>query len=175
MSPSLQQRIDCDFNPPPISGDLYGGIYQGGCTFPQLSESGTWHVTHIQLTDLISNDRNYSEADLIAMGFPTELEVISEPTIEAILTFFNEAVTAGTLVGHGPGKSAQNRLNAFRNMLEMAADLIDSGDIEEACTQLNACYKKCDGMHPPPDFVAGEAAPELRAMIENLMAHLGCE
>ena len=58
----------------------------------------------------------------------------------------------------------------------MAGDLINIGDIEGACGQLKAALGKCDGDSPPPDFVAGgPAASELKAMIIDLMADLGCE
>ena len=96
------------------------------------------------------------------------------PTIDAILDFFDESVADGAL-GNGRGNSANGRLNALRNMLEMAGDLIDIGDIEGACGQLNAASRKCDGDSPPPDFVTGEAVSELYDMILELMAELGCE
>ena len=86
-----------------------------------------------------------------------------------------EFVSGGTLEGDGPGNSANGRLNALRNMLEMAGDLIGIDDIEGACVQLHAALGKCDGDSPPPDFVAGLAASELYTMITELMAELGCE
>jgi hypothetical protein len=57
---------------------------------------------------------------------------VPELTIETILEFFDESVDDGILTGYGPGKSAEGRLNALRNMLEMAGDLIETGDIEGA-------------------------------------------
>lgn len=102
-------------------------------------------------------------------------EQILEPTIDAILDFFDESVADVTLFGIGPGRSANGRLNALRNMLEMAGDLINIPDIEGACGQLKAALKKCDGERKPPDFVAGPAASELYTMITELMAELGCE
>ncbi|MGB5750053.1 MAG: hypothetical protein WBM69_23955 [Desulfobacterales bacterium] len=71
--------------------------------------------------------------------------------------------------------SDNGRLNAIRNMLEMAGDLIAINDIEGACGQLNAASMKCDGESPPPDFVQGDAAEGLYNMILDLMAELGCE
>ncbi len=59
-------------------------------------------------------------------------------------------------------------------MIEAAGDLIGTGDIDEACAQLMAAHKKCDGLPRPPDFVAGEAREDLAQMILNLMASLGC-
>ncbi|MDB4303401.1 hypothetical protein N9934_01240 [Desulfosarcina sp.] len=103
------------------------------------------------------------------------LTPLTEPTIDAILDFFDESVEDGILEGDGPGKSANGRLNALRNMLEMAGDLIGVNDYEGACGQLAAALKKCDGESRPPDFVAGPATSDLYDMILELMAELGCE
>ena len=81
----------------------------------------------------------------------------------------------GDLVGDGKGNSANRRLDTLRNMLEMANDLINTGDIEGACGQLTVIKRKCDGDSPPPDMVTGEAATELYNMILELMEALGCE
>ena len=97
------------------------------------------------------------------------------PTIEAVIEFFDASVADVVLEGEGPGNSANARLNALRNMLEMAGDLIEIPDIEGACVQLKAAMEKCDGDPLQPDFVTGPAAPELCAMISDLMAELGCE
>jgi hypothetical protein len=97
------------------------------------------------------------------------------PDIDAILNFFDESVADGTLGGHGPGNSANHRLNALRNMLERAGDLIYVNDIEGACTQLKSALGKCDSASRPPDFVTGESAEDLNDMIEELMEELGCE
>ena len=99
----------------------------------------------------------------------------NEPTIDAILTFFDDSVADGSLEGDGPGKSAEGRLYALRNMLEMASDLINIDDIEGACLQLNAVIGKCDGYLRPKDFVTGEAVTELYNMILELMEKLECE
>jgi hypothetical protein len=112
------------------------------------------------------------------MDAPGRLLVIptsATMTIEKILEFFDDSVADDSLKGDGRGNSANGRLNAFRNMLEMAGDLIDVGDIEGACGQLKAASRKCDGDSPPPDFVAGPAVSELHDMILGLMEELGCE
>jgi len=97
-----------------------------------------------------------------------------ENSIEEILDFVDASVEDGTLVGQGPGKSADNRLNALINMLEEAQRLIEAEQIEEACDQLWSAYRKCDGELRPPDFVTGEAAEDLADMILVLMNDLGC-
>jgi hypothetical protein len=91
-----------------------------------------------------------------------------------ILAFFDEVVTNGTLFGDGPGKSADGRLNALRNQIEAAGDLIDAGNLVEGCQQLMDAYNRCDGLPKPPEFVAGESAATLAEMILQLMADLGC-
>ena len=173
QSPSGQNRIGTVYSTDLISGTKQDGIFEASMSFPQFAETGTWRVNSVFLDDPWDNQVSYSEAQLIAMGFPTELDVVCEPTIEIILNFFDQAVTAGTLFGSGPGKSADGRLYALRSMLVAAKELIDSGNMEEACGQLKAAYKKCDG--DKPDFVDGAAAPELSEKILELMVELGCE
>jgi hypothetical protein len=116
-----------------------------------------------------------------------------EITIDKILILFNDSVVNGDLIGYVPEKSdkkrsadkitkanesdktAENRLNAFRNMIETAGDLIESGKIDEACDQLKAAYKKIkieDGLNTPKSssfFVKGTAARDLAGMVNKLM------
>ena len=115
--------------------------------------------------------------DIFCWGNNVSFTVISEPQvmIEETLAFLDASVEAGTLVGEGPGKSADKRLNALRNMLEAAAELIDAGLYELACEQLWDAYRKCDGDPKPPDFVSGAACAELAAMIQDVIDNLGCE
>jgi hypothetical protein len=98
-----------------------------------------------------------------------------EGQIAATLSFIEVSVDAGTLTGDGSGNSAGNRLSAFENMIEAAGDLIEDGLDAEACDQLGAALKKCDGQPSPPDFVTGDAADVLKSMIEVLRTTLGCE
>jgi len=37
---------------------------------------------------------------------------------------------------------------------------------------LEPAYKKCDGIPKPPDFVTGDAAAEVAAMIQDILASL---
>ena len=89
------------------------------------------------------------------------------------LTFFDASVASEDLVGEGAGKSGPKRLDTLRNMLVEAARLIDEGLYAEARMQLADAYRKCDGQSPPPDFVTGDAATELAAMIQDVIATLG--
>jgi hypothetical protein len=102
------------------------------------------------------------------------LQLPPEEQIAELLEFFDAAVAAGTVVGSGQGNSAQGRLNALRNMIEAAGDLIRDGQLAEACDQLGVALDRTDGETPPPDFVTGSAAAELRQRIDALRATLGC-
>jgi len=92
-----------------------------------------------------------------------------------LLDSFDDAVAAGTLTGSGPGGSAEGRLNALRNMIEAAGDLIDDGLIDEACDQLLQAQRRTDGDSPPPDFASGNSAVQLYDDIGQLRANLGCD
>lgn len=100
---------------------------------------------------------------------PTPSELVGD-----LLAFFAASVADGSLAGSGPGGSAAGRLNALKNMIKAAGDLITQGQYARACQQLLDAYQRVDGMSPPPDFAAGPAAAEVRARIGALRASLGC-
>ena len=54
-------------------------------------------------------------------------------------------------------------------------DLIQEGNLEEACEQLHSIRQKVDGVHPPPDWLEGPDAGALLEQIDALMAAIGCE
>ncbi len=62
----------------------------------------------------------------------------------------------------------------MKNKIRSAKEMIEYGDIAEACDQLESTYKKTDGKPKPSDFVSGSATEELAAMILELKASLGC-
>lgn len=138
----------------------------------------TLHIT-VNFTPL---GEGYHAAELLINGQPmvslggvgVKQEPASSVTVADILAFFDESVADNTPFGAGPGNSTDGRSNDLRNMIEAAGDLIEDGYIEEACRQLLDAYHRCDGEFPPPDFVAGPAAPTLGQMIFDLMAQLGC-
>ena len=83
-SPSGGQSASGGFGPfSRISGDAQDGVYEAFPVFRQFSEAGTWRVTHVFMRDLVGNSISLNEADLIALGFPTELEVVSVQDITA--------------------------------------------------------------------------------------------
>jgi hypothetical protein len=104
--------------------------------------------------------------------------VTSEPgpveEMAALLEFFEASAADGSLVGVGPGNSADNRVNAFRNMLNASNDLIAAGDYDGACEQLDVAFLKSDGLEPPPDFVGGANRDAIAAEILAVMDLLGC-
>jgi hypothetical protein len=103
----------------------------------------------------------------------TGVESSGEPvSVQDILDFFDQSVADGTLVGDGPGSSADGRLKALRNKIKAAGDTIDDGG--DACEQLLDIYHHCDGFPRPPEFVDGSATAELIEKILLLMADLGC-
>jgi beta propeller repeat protein len=117
-------------------------------------------------------DEGLVEVPLVGIGVYSEKP--PEQQIQDILDFFDDSVDDGTLPGDGPGKSAENRRHALRNMIEAAGDLIGNGDIAGACQLLYDTYLKTDGDPQPPDFVKGSAAPELASEILTLMQTLNC-
>ncbi|MDT7041204.1 choice-of-anchor D domain-containing protein [Candidatus Nitronereus thalassa] len=125
--------------------------------------------------DITSDDPDESLVSVAISGTGIVTEVPPEEQIANILEFIDTAVSEGTLAGSGNGNSAENRLNALINMIEAAGDLIEQGQIVEACDQLASAYKKTDGLPKPPDFVEGESAAELATRIQDLRNDLGCE
>ena len=79
-------------------------------------------------------------------------------------------VAANTLVGSGPGVSADGRLGALRNMIVTAAAYLDQGEAALAVAQLEAVLDRCDGAAPPPDFVGGAVAAQLAALVGEVVA-----
>jgi len=125
--------------------------------------------------EVTSNDSDEGVVEVVLAGAGVCSELPPDEQIAEVLDYFDDSVADGNLVGEGPGNSASRRLNALKNMIEAAGDLIESGFFEEACQQLADALKKTDGSPKPPDFVAGPAASELADMICALRVTLGCE
>src|SRR6266446_4952576 len=98
-SPSGVSSVDMQFNSPGnqivgcgmnlISGTNLNGTYQCVLTFPAYSLAGTWTVYDVFVYDNINNYHGYTAADLSALGFPTQLQVTSNPdTQPPVLTSF---------------------------------------------------------------------------------------
>ena len=139
-------------------------------TFSPLSEG-----YHEALLMFESNDLNAIEVRVELYGTGVVASVPPEQQISDILDFFDESVASGTLKGIGPPNWAELRLIAMKYLLETIQLFIDWDYTWYACYLLDRAYQFTDGHFEPPDWVKGEAAPELAAMIQELMATLDCE
>lgn len=118
---------------------------------------------------ILSTDVDEAEVRVWLTGHaPSDKQTPAE-LIAAIIDFVEESVQDGALQGEGPGKSADNHLNALQNMLDRARKLIEEGLYGEAGNQLESVYKKTDGQDKPGDFVQGTAASGLAEMILELL------
>lgn len=123
---------------------------------------------------LLSNDGDETYVAVAVQGEGVVTAVPPGEQIADILAFIELSVNAGTLAGHGPGKSADKRLGALKNMIEAAGEDIVLGEFAKACGQLRSAYRRTDGLSPPPDFVVGPAADELAERITALREAIGC-
>jgi hypothetical protein len=102
-----------------------------------------------------------------------KLEGFSVSTIQDILNFFDRSIENGKLEGRG--RLANFRPWLMRKMLVIGSNFIEQEQINNACSMLQRAYNRCNTEPEPPDFVVGEAAPQLADMIQNLRTSLGCE
>jgi beta propeller repeat protein len=123
---------------------------------------------------IMSDDPDEGLMNVALSGAGVQAPTPPQQQIAEILVFFDESVANGTLLGNGPGNSAQGRRNALRNMLRATSDLIENGSVNAACQQLLDAYRRTDGLPQPPDFVGGTAATELARRIRELRQSLGC-
>lgn len=105
-----------------------------------------------------------------------ELVQTSPPSIETVISFLDQEIANGGLIGIGPGNSAKNRPTALRNQLLTAGAFIDQNSIPQACGQLKSSLKRIDtgGAIKPSEFVTGAAAGNLVQLIQNLRQELNC-
>ena len=91
VSPSGNQQATVTFDSRSnlISGNELDGVYSNKMTLPRYSEQGTWKLSSILLVDDVNNQKGFSRADAIALGFPTEFQVGSagDTTPPNILSF----------------------------------------------------------------------------------------
>ncbi|MCI5194458.1 MAG: choice-of-anchor D domain-containing protein [Candidatus Electrothrix sp. AU1_5] len=111
-----------------------------------------------------SDDPDEAVVEVALSGMGVASDNPSE-AIQDILQAIEASVANGTLSGVGSGNSAENKLNAIKNMLESAGDLIDSEDLAKAGEQLESICKKVDGQPTPPDFLGGDALDEIAEVI----------
>ncbi len=126
----------------------------------------------IAVLQIFSNDPNRSvvEVQLTGAGAaPQEPKRCAYADIDAICAFYLQGLKDGTIVGDGPGRSGRGRAIAMGNKLISARHLISGGYEHHALFVLESVEQKTNGMRRPPDFVAGEAVPELNAMVNMLI------
>ncbi len=85
VSPSGSQAVQANLNL--SSGSNLNGTWTGIATVPAYSEPGTWTAGPVYSWDTVLNGRDYSTAQLQALGFPTQLSVTTNPdTAPPVLT-----------------------------------------------------------------------------------------
>lgn len=107
-------------------------------------------------------------------GEGVDVEPTPDEMMDAIMTYYDDAVANYTIWGLGGGNAPAAHLSIFRGMLDAADDLIVAGDYEAACDQLTHAIGKCDGLDAPPDFIGGPGVAPLSSMIGEVMEVLGC-
>ncbi|MCI0499967.1 MAG: choice-of-anchor D domain-containing protein [Planctomycetales bacterium] len=124
------------------------------------------------IVQIVSDDADESLVEVVLGGVGIVVDVPPQQQIRDILNYFDASAAGGTLLGYGPGNSPEKRLNALRNMIEAASDLINAGAYQLAAAQLDDIAKKMDGVAKPQDFVVGDAVSVLNAKVNDLMADL---
>ena len=156
-------------------GDPFAGVpvtfsVTAGCGSLDAVDTTTDGDGFAQATLTLGPGTNTVEVAAAQIAAPVTFTATGcEPTVADILDFMYVSMEAGTLIGDGPAKSAEKRLNALINMVEEAQRLIGEGLVEEAYEQLGDACSRTDGENRPTDFAAGPAAPELAALIRCLM------
>lgn len=130
---------------------------------------------YVSTTLLIESNDEDEPLIGVALSGVGGVEIPPGQQIQNILDFFDQSVSDGTLLGYGPGNSSEKRLNALRNMINAAGDLMINAECyAQVIEQLESINKKTDGEQRPPDFVIGEAVPILNQMVKDLIADLPC-
>jgi hypothetical protein len=130
------------------------------------------HQAYLRIESDESTGLDDLRIPLFGIGVPAEPEPVEE--MAELIDFFDTSVTDGFIIGCGPGESADRRLKAFSNILKSANDLINSGFYQNACEALRVAAEKCDGVHPPPDFITGDNRQAINESIAQVRNLLGC-
>ena len=150
----------------------------GGPTFTHALLPGSDAIDHIPEADCAVATDQRGVLRPQPMGGNCDIgafELIDEPTgIADAIDLFDGLVAEGELVGSGDGASGPGRLQALRNMLLTADDLIAQGELEEACGQLLQVLRRIDGEPRPPDFAQGEGTADMSDALTALRSDLGC-
>jgi uncharacterized repeat protein (TIGR02543 family) len=91
-------------------------------------------------------------------------------SIDGVMEVFEQASEDGSITGNG--QPAENKLNEFYAKLDAVKLLIDAGEIEAAIEELKSILAFVDGDPSPKDLITGDAANDLKTMIEQLILDL---
>jgi hypothetical protein len=98
----LSEPHDCESSVP-VSGTALDGLFSCTVVFPQFSETGTWKVFVVDLLDLAGNRDLRTTMELAASGFPTDLQVVTQPDATppalAGFNFLPRAIDTSTAAG----------------------------------------------------------------------------
>ncbi len=121
---------------------------------------------------ILSNDPNDPVVDVLLTGEGVSVVLLPEEQIAQNLDGYDSAVRNDLIQGVGNKKSAGNKIEVFGKMLNLADDLIAAGYDEYALEVLLVIEKKCDGLKSPKDFIKGDGAAELNALVNELIQTL---
>jgi len=118
---------------------------------------------------VVSNDPDQPIVQVALSG--TGVSVVLSPSqqMAQLLDAFDVAVEENLIQGVGNKQSAANKLETFSKMLTIADELLTGGYDEEALDALLMIEAKCDGDKSPKDFIEGDAAADLNALINELI------
>ena len=132
-------------------------------------DAGSDVVVNLGFEALTTRLDGSRDVGIVDMGYHSPADLTPAEEIALILDFIESSLDDGSLVGNGPGRSANGRLGALINMIEAAEGLAEAGLLAEAYELLLNAYNRCDGETRPPDFVAGEAASQLEQLLHDAM------
>ncbi|HSR41661.1 MAG TPA: VCBS repeat-containing protein, partial [Longimicrobiales bacterium] len=148
--------------------DIITGAGAGGGPHVKIFDGATGNES----ASFFAYDAAFQGGVFVAGGDPGERDPIR--VIDQLVTAAEDAVSNGTLVGAGPGRSGPGRLNAWMSMLREARAKLHGADVNGACANLFNTHRRADGAPRPPDFVDGPATRELADRIRALGEDLGC-
>ncbi|MCS7042518.1 MAG: Ig-like domain repeat protein [Bryobacteraceae bacterium] len=101
-SPSGRRRVDCHSGAGSFSGTLLAGTFTCQGVFPRYTETGTWLLQFVSISDKAGNTATYTRSQLAAMGLPTTLSLTgtADLTPPSLTTY--DFAPASLTIGGGP-------------------------------------------------------------------------
>ena len=109
-----------------------------------------------------------------------ELISTAEATLQPVITFFDQKIASGELLGTGGSQIVKlQRLGATRQQLLMASDFImqaGAANKSKACDQIKKTLSRIDTNLTPDinDYVTGTAGDDLATMVQSVRTDLSC-